>query len=96
VSPENPYVISNGIRVKYLGDLATTTPPPDLSSKILLIPTSPSSHAKVKEGYTSWMLVTPDMITKDGSECDKIGVSYKRFNLQVNRCRVEAGTCLDN
>ncbi len=38
----------------------------------------------------------PSLITFDGSECNKIGVSFEAFEHQANACRRPAGTCLAN
>ena len=42
------------------------------------------------------MLVDNNLFTNDGSECNKIGVSYSAFRNQVNPCTRQTGTCLAN
>lgn len=47
-------------------------------------------------GAKEYLVVSPDEITVDGDECDKLGVSYKAFVTQSERCNRPAGTCLNN
>jgi len=42
---------------KIIGDLPGVKPPPDLSNKILLIPSAPADHPWVTGGMGQWMLI---------------------------------------
>ena len=43
-----------------------------------------------------WMFVPKEGVTLDGTECDKIGVSYEAFQNQANKCSMIIGSCLKN
>ena len=43
-----------------------------------------------------WMFISKELVTLDGSECDKIGVSYEAFQNQANKCSMIIGSCLKN
>ena len=53
-----------------------------------------------KEAYlqsqTTQMLVDREKVSMDGTECNKIGVSYDAFKAQGNQCGMSEGTCLLN
>jgi hypothetical protein len=88
---------SNGAIVAQLvGDFATFTAAPVLSTKRLLIPSTPGNDARVLAGTSAWMLVDNTQIDLSGGTCDKIGVSYKAFNNQNNACLRLPNTCLSN
>lgn len=57
---------------------------------ILLIPLSSDKN------ISQLMLFNRSLISKNGEECNKIGVSVKAFNKQPNRCRKHSQSCLDN
>ena len=42
------------------------------------------------------MFISKELVTLDGSECDKIGVSYEAFQNQANKCSMIIGSCLKN
>ena len=99
LSPQNIISIDDNqnILVKLIGDfLPGDLFPRDLSNKLLLIPTSPKNHINVKQGTHNWMLVDKTRFSLDGNECDKIGVGFKAFNSQSEKCNVESGSCLNN
>ena len=48
------------------------------------------------EANNKWLVVDKNMVTEDGLECNKIGVSYKAFQNQAGKCDVAAGSCLSN
>ena len=45
---------------------------------------------------SNWMFISKDAVTLDGSECDKIGVSYEAFQNEANKCNMIIGSCLTN
>lgn len=55
------------------------------AGKVLLVPKSPDLT-----NVNKYMLVDLSRITMDGSECNKVGVSYAAFNNQVNSVRLFA------
>ena len=77
------------------GDLVNYQADLQLNSKFLLIPGTPG-NSRTKEGAENYLLVDQFLFTLDGSECNKIGVSYGAFRNQVNPCTRSPGTCLAN
>jgi hypothetical protein len=79
---------------------------PDLSSKMLLIPTQCDLSASTPgwvtnpcftalvSGWSQWLLVDKTLITLDGATCNKVGTSYEAFNTQGSACQSPRGTCL--
>ena len=67
---------------KIIGDLPGNIPPPDLSNKILLVPSQPANHPWVKGGMAYWMLIDEMMFGLEGDTCNRIGVGYTAFNTQ--------------
>ena len=58
--------------------------PPLFENKILLVPSSPSTHEFVKAaqvlGKSDFnIMVDREMISLTGFECDKVGTFYKAF-----------------
>lgn len=45
---------------------------------------------------SKWMFIAKEAVTLDGSQCDKIGVSYEAFQNQGNKCGMIIGSCLKN
>ena len=68
-----------------------STPPPVLENLILMRPFHPIDELSVSK---NWLLVNENMVTFDGKQCDKIGVSFSAFQHQSNKCQKRAGTCL--
>jgi len=71
---------------KIIGDLPGVKPPPDLSNKILLIPSAPADHPWVTGGMGQWMLIDWEMIGFTGDECNRVGVGYTAFATQGDKC----------
>ena len=98
---ENDLVVSNSqksanngiLQLSIVGDFAPTNPPPDLTSKFLLRPRVPTAESTPS---ANWLLVDRQMVTTDGSECNKIGVGYSAFQNQANKCQQRAGSCTGN
>ena len=63
----------------FLKTFTPTKSPADLSSFYLLKPSYPSTNSLVLEGTRAWMLIDKTLFTLDGTECNKIGVSYNAF-----------------
>lgn len=82
------------IIARLLGDFAPWAETPNLEYKYLTVPSSPANHARVLAGSAEWMLLDRSLFTTDGSECNKIGVSYSAFRHDSNACRKKAGSCL--
>ena len=99
LSPKNTMSINEdkNILVKLIGDfLPADIFPRDYSDKYLLIPSRPVNHFFLKQGHYRWMLVDKNKFTLDGSQCDKIGVSFAAFNNQNEKCNVPVKSCLKN
>ena len=74
-------------------------PPAIITSTIYLTRLCFASCAVVcyrQEGVNAWMLVDREMFTLDGTECNKIGVSYNAFRYETDRCIKHVGSCLHN
>lgn len=84
------------IIARIIGDFLPSTLPIDYSEYYLLIPKHPISHSMVQAETKYWMLVKSSLLTFDGSECDKIGISYYAFRTQGDRCEVGVSTCINN
>ena len=73
---------------------------PDLSGKLLLLPTacdssaSPSCYTSLIQGWDNWMLVDKGLFSFDGRACNSVGTSYQAFNTQGTACAQPLGTCL--
>jgi hypothetical protein len=64
---------------------------------VLYIPGLPADHTYVKQYYKYMLLVPETETSRDGSECDKIGVSFHQFKTQAGVCATsKAGDCLHN
>lgn len=86
--------VNNGIfSAEILGEYAPTSPPPTFSDKYLLKPHIPVDEASPTD---NWLLVPKDMVSLDGSTCNKIGVSYTAFQNQANKCQQARASCLSN
>ncbi|XP_069672028.1 uncharacterized protein [Periplaneta americana] len=51
---------------------------------------------QVQGGPNEFLVVTDDLISTSGNECDKAGVGYEAFVKQPDRCNKKRGTCLQN
>jgi hypothetical protein len=96
VSPSSPAARTRdgSVVVRALGDLAPFSEKPVLSERVLLAASTPSAHARVKEGVQGHLLVPSTMVDLTGNTCDKIGVGFAGFANQANRCGRPAGSCL--
>lgn len=85
-----------GVSARLVGDFSSFTATWDLTSKMLFVPAGDASDARVAAGAQEWLIVPTTMVSTDGTECNKIGVSYAGFNGQGNRCEMHAGSCTSN
>ncbi|EAR82880.2 male gamete fusion factor (macronuclear) [Tetrahymena thermophila SB210] len=98
LSTSNPTMKSsdNSTISKIIGTFTPTQPPADLSSYYLVKPSFPATDPRVLQGISSWMFVDKTMFTLDGTQCNKIGVSYSGFRQQSSSCSQPVGSCLQN
>eukprot|EP00887_Chlorella_sp_A99_P005310 scaffold1.g5310.t1 len=101
VDPSAPFAADStrALSAKLLGDLESYGQIADLSDKYLFVPIYPNEGPQefLSRHREEWMIVEPTLVTQNGLECDKIGVSYTAFrNAQANRCQVAQGSCLRN
>ncbi|EGR34043.1 hypothetical protein IMG5_026080 [Ichthyophthirius multifiliis] len=95
-SPDNKFL------VKIIGDFFPTQPPPVYNNVYLVRPTPNRPQAnnelrvRVLEGISNWMLIEKNQFTLDGTECNKIGVSYAAFRRENGSCSKQIGSCLKN
>jgi len=70
---------------------------PDLSNYILYVPTAPPDHPLVVDYKNNMLLVPREMVTVDGSECNKVGTDFRAFRAQAaGASKADAGDCLAN
>ncbi|KAK9805195.1 hypothetical protein WJX72_005302 [[Myrmecia] bisecta] len=100
ITPSTPFQLSSSgsISAKLLGDLATYTSMPVLSSSYLMIPhpAGVSAAAVLNANQSTWMVVDNTMVSLDGTTCNKIGTSYTAFRYQAGACAQLPGSCLDS
>eukprot|EP00796_Vickermania_ingenoplastis_P005608 gene5609-4029_t len=77
-----------------IGTFHPDVEPQYMSDKFLFLPTVTS--ALYGEGAAEYMILSNTMVTLDGTECNKVGVSYFAFNSQGSRCELAPGSCLRN
>lgn len=85
-----------GCEAELVGTFSPSVEPQYFVDKMLFVPSSPPNASVVLAGLSEYMIVPDTMITVDGTECNKIGVSYYAFNSQGSRCEMDAGSCLKN
>ncbi|KAH9578158.1 Generative cell specific-1/HAP2 domain [Trypanosoma melophagium] len=83
-----------GALVRIVGDFTPSELPLDLAGKMLFVPSSPKTHARVMAGSAEWIVLDKNLVTVDGRACNKVGVSYEGFSGQGNRCNMYRGACL--
>ncbi|KAG5490927.1 hypothetical protein JIQ42_00812 [Leishmania sp. Namibia] len=84
------------VMARILGDYAPGDQPLDLTPRMLFAPAIPRNDARVQAGAAEWMLLPTNLVTLDGRECDKVGVSYEAFASQGNMCNLRPGSCLNS
>lgn len=63
------------LTAELIGDYVQYGSPLELDNYILYIPSYPTTHAYVQNYPENMMLLPREEVTKDGSECNKVGVS---------------------
>ena len=104
LSPDYPIFLLKGatngghdVLARLLGEDKPSIAPPDLSNYILYVPSSPVDHPLVVDYQNNMLLVPREMVTIDGSECNKVGVGFKTFRAQAAvAAKSEAGDCFAN
>lgn len=83
-----------GAYAQILGSFHPSVEPQYLSDKMLFVPGLESPLGSL--GASEYMLLSNTLVTLDGTECNKVGVSYFAFASQGSRCALEPGSCLGN
>jgi hypothetical protein len=106
ISPGNPlyntehdydYLGNYSIKAELVGDLNPAEGELELDNYILYIPSKPADHPMVQDYQNNMLLVPREEVSKDGSELDKVGVSFYKFRTQAGNWSVsEAGDGLHN
>jgi len=102
VTPDSPIKLdatsAHQIKAELLGEAMPRIAAPDLSGYILYVPQSPYGHPMVQEFWKNMLLVPRNMVTIDGSECNKVGTSFAAFRKQQGGSAptTVAGDCLGN
>ena len=84
------------IKVEAVGNFFLTDSLPDLSSKLVLIPSARSSqgsHEQVEAGAREWLLVDASRYEKNSFVCNKLGSEFKAFVSQPRKCYRHRGSC---
>ena len=88
--PENPkyatkydvnYPLTFLLEGNLLGDQEEYTGVPELDNFILYIPAHPNDNDMVIDYQNNMLLVPREAVSKDGTELDKVGVSYHAFRM---------------
>ncbi|KPI83796.1 hypothetical protein ABL78_7160 [Leptomonas seymouri] len=85
-----------GVSARLIGSFSPTNQPLDLTSHMLFAPVLPLKDERVQAGAAEWMLLPSRLVTLDGTECNKVGVSYEAFASQGNKCNLIPGSCLSS
>ena len=106
LSPGNPfyntehdlgYMGNYQIKAELVGDVDPYEGPLELDNYILYIPSKPADHPMVEDYQNNMLLVPREEVSKDGSELDKVGVSFYKFRTQAGNWTVsKAGDGLHN
>lgn len=83
-----------GSYAQIIGTFHPSVEPLYLSDKMLFVPSL--ANPLGTRGAAEYMILPLDMVTLDGKECNKVGVSYFAFASQGSRCELGAGSCLGN
>ncbi|KAG8345676.1 hypothetical protein TRVL_03495 [Trypanosoma vivax] len=96
LGPDQPADFSEkfGAWARLVGDFVPPEMPLDLTGKMLFTPATPRRHERVIAGSREWMFLDKHLVSLQGRECNKIGVSYEGFVTQGSRCVSRPGTCL--
>ncbi|CBZ30602.1 conserved hypothetical protein [Leishmania mexicana MHOM/GT/2001/U1103] len=84
------------VMARIVGNYAPVDQPLDLTSRMLFAPAIPPNDVRVQAGAAEWLLLPTNLVTLDGRECDKVGVSYEAFASQGNKCNLRPGSCLSS
>ncbi|GET92560.1 hypothetical protein, conserved [Leishmania tarentolae] len=84
------------VMARIVGTYAPIDQPLDLTSRMLFAPAIPPNDERVQAGAAEWLLLPTNLVTLDGRECDKVGVSYEAFASQGNKCNLRPGSCLSS
>lgn len=83
LSPMEPNYATNNIYWKLKARLsdnsATFRGAPQLDNYILYIPSSPETHPYVQDYQQNMLLIPREEVSTDGSQCNKVGTSFKTF-----------------
>ena len=102
VTPEQPISVdktsAHQIKADLLGEARPLIEAPDLSGYMLYVPETPSGHPMVQQYWNNMLLVPRNMVTIDGSECNKVGASFTAFRKQQGTTAptTRAGDCFGN
>jgi len=104
LSPDAPLFLLKGlasaghdVRAQLQNGITAAAGAPDLSNYILYVPTFPPDHPLVVDYKNNMLLVPREMVTADGSECNKVGTDFRAFRPQAaGASKADAGDCLAN
>ena len=79
---DNNYMLGDfELEAALIGDQDQYIGVPELDNFILYIPAHPAGNAMVDDYQNNMLLVPREAISKDGTELDKVGVSYHAFRM---------------
>ena len=86
-----------GLHAELLSRLSEHRGVPELGNYILYIPSAPDSHPYVRNYPRQMLLVPREEVSRDGSELDKVGTSFRAFSKMGGDCaQTVAGDGLHN
>ncbi|MBM4146133.1 MAG: hypothetical protein FJ240_07640 [Nitrospira sp.] len=84
-------------KAELLGDFQPFAAAPDLSNYILYIASSPETSQMVRDYSHNMLLVPREMVSGEGSECNKVGAAFSAFRKEAGSAdKTKAGECLAN
>jgi hypothetical protein len=94
---DKTYAGTFNLKAELIGDMEPYSGAVELDNYILYIPYAPDTHEMVIDYQNNMLLVPREEVSKDGSEPDKVGVSFKTFRSLGSNYKVsEAGDGLGN
>ncbi|KFM27361.1 hypothetical protein F751_4631 [Auxenochlorella protothecoides] len=102
VNPSVPIVRSadKTVTASLLGDLASYSQIPNLANHYLMVildSLSDTPSVAFSKNKETWMLLDPALVDPAGLTCDKVGITYSGFRVNLaDKCNIPNGYCLRN
>jgi hypothetical protein len=87
--------VDRSVRTRLVGNFESYQSRASYDSKLFFVPSRPITNQRVLRGFKNSMLIDKSLVAFQGSDCNKIGVSYSAFRYdQGNQCYGHVGSCL--